>query len=162
MQNQIALPNIDAASNLTVEKIRNKPKSIVRPMLKQSQARSTSESVTEGTASTHGAQNKMKYAKGNSESSASITHRLMKSVAKLPQSSTASPMRIRTGIQTSITSSPDNSSIATEKLKRRHIDFSKKEQSKLQQQYQQRQQQSTKNLPRNLNAPRKVTSQVQG
>uniref|UniRef100_A0A0R3RQL8 Uncharacterized protein n=1 Tax=Elaeophora elaphi TaxID=1147741 RepID=A0A0R3RQL8_9BILA len=121
--------------------MKNKPKSVVRPMLKQSQAQNISESLARGAANgilAHGAQSKTKQTRSSSESPANISHRLMKSVAKLPQSSSSSSssslsaaatasktllMRNRMGIRIS---PPADSSIAAEKLKRRHIDSPKK------------------------------------
>ncbi|EFO27970.1 hypothetical protein LOAG_00510 [Loa loa] len=131
MRNQMDLPNIETASQLTPEKMRNKPKSVVRPILKQSQTQITSESVTRGASGTSalGGQNKAKHARDNSESPADVSHKTMKPVVKLPLSSTLSKVpsvHIRAGILGAITSAPDDSSIPTEKLKRHHSSFSKK------------------------------------
>ncbi|OZC06814.1 hypothetical protein X798_06191, partial [Onchocerca flexuosa] len=131
MQNQMALPNIDKTPLLTSEKITNKPKSVVRPILKQNQTQVASETVAREASGvlTHKNQNKAKYTRGNSESP-SISHRIKKPVAKLPLSPTLSKVpsaRIHAGIRTSVTASSDDSSNATEKSKRHHIDtFSKR------------------------------------
>ncbi|EJW74807.1 hypothetical protein WUBG_14286 [Wuchereria bancrofti] len=152
--------------------MKNKPKSVVRPMLKQNQTHNTSESVIRRP------NKKVKHTRGNSESPANMSqHRIVSPITKLSLSSKLSSMRIRTENQIATTSiSNNNSSITVEKLKRRPIDFTKKaiffsllkylmlyqEQSKSQQQQQQqqRQQKSSMNLPHNLSIKQKFTSQL--
>ncbi|VDM08300.1 unnamed protein product [Wuchereria bancrofti] len=138
-QNQMDLPNIGTAPHLLSEKVdswhlwnlmKNKPKSVVRPMLKQNQTHNTSESVIRrpNSALTHGKQKKVKHTRGNSESPANMSqHRIVSPITKLSLSSKLSSMRIRTENQIATTSiSNNNSSITVEKLKRRPIDFTKK------------------------------------